>query len=113
MPDAAPIAATVQGCAVDYQTNVLLPVSNVRNEYPVLTRHIAALPENDLIAVAGQEVFTGFIASQVVQLYAEHMPVIENHKAPAIAGIKAAGAINPRNANHPVNKFIFIHAFNR
>ena len=113
MPDAAPITTAVQGCAIRYHANVLLPVAHIRDKYPALLRHIAAFPENHLIAVTGQEIATGLIAWQLVQLYPQYMPVIQNDQTPAITGFHSAGAVNPRNANHPVNKFIFIHAVNR
>lgn len=112
MPDAAPITTAMQRRAIDDQTDVLLPVANVSDEYSVFCWHRAALPEHHLIAVAGQEVATGFIASQMVQFYSQHMAVIEDHQTPAVARLHSAGAINPRNVTHPVNELLFIHLFN-
>ncbi len=112
MPDAAPITTAVQSPSISNYTDVLLPFANVCDEYAVFDWRWAALPEHYLIAVAGQEVATGLVARQLVQLYPQHMSVIKDDETPAVARLHGAGAINPRDVIHPVNELLFIHLFN-
>jgi hypothetical protein len=45
----------------------------------------------------------------MVKLYAQDMPVVQDHQAPAIQGIERAGAVSPRQASNPVDEFLFMH----
>ncbi len=44
-----------------------------------------------------------------MQLQAEHMPVIENHQAPAVHLLKTAGAISPGLAVNKPDKVALCH----
>lgn len=112
MHDPAALAPAVERGPVQDKPDVS-PIARVRDEYAVLNGLPAGLPELNFPPVTRQEICACLIAGHVVQFGTEHMPVIQHHQPPAVAGIKAAGAIRPRNIFHPFEEFGFLHGFSR
>jgi len=88
--------------------NVLRKLAAIKNRYMTINAR-ARLPENTITFIASNEVATGFVVRRLVYFYTDHVTVIQNNQPPAIDGLKATGAANPRQAINLPDKISFLH----
>jgi len=82
------LSAAVQSPAVKCQSDVNRLAAVPGNKDSVVTEDIRLPPVNDLACKARQEVCARFVVRLVMNLYAQHMTVIENYQRPAIHSLK-------------------------
>lgn len=83
-------SAAVQCPPVKSQSDVNRLAAVPGNKNSVVTEDIRLPPVNDLACKARQEVGARFVVRLVMNLYAQHMTVVENYQRPAIHSFKGA-----------------------
>jgi hypothetical protein len=82
------LSAAVQCPAVKSQSYVNRLAAVPGNKDSLLAEDICLPPVNDLAYKARQEVSSRFVVRLMMNLYAQHMTVIENYQRPAIHSLK-------------------------
>ncbi len=84
------LSATVQGPAINSQSDVNRLSTVPGNKDSVVAEDIRLPPVSDLARKACQEVGARFVVRLMVNLCAQHMTVVENYQRPAIHSLKVA-----------------------
>ncbi len=84
------LSAAVQGATIKNQSDVNRLAAVPGNKYSVVSEDIRLPPVNDLACKARQEVSARFVVRLMMNLYAQHMTVVENYQRPAVHSLKGA-----------------------
>lgn len=84
------LSAAVQSATVKSQSDVNWLAAVPGNKDSAVTEDIRLPPVNYLACKARQEVSAGFVVRLMMNLYAQHVTVVENYQRPAIHSLKGA-----------------------
>jgi len=84
------LSAAVQCPPIKSQSDMNRLTAVPGNKDSVVTEDIRLPPVDDLACKARQEVGAGFVVRLMMNLYAQHVTVVENYQCPAIHSLKSA-----------------------
>lgn len=102
-------AAAVQCATINDEADMNRLRSVVGNKHVAFRENIPALPVQNFIKEAGDEVAVGLVPGHIVKLYPQNVPVVKHDEPPAIRAVETARTVAPGFTLHPLKKIMFKH----